>query len=542
MSGPDKFWSRREFLKIAGQAGLISAVPSLANAAVNFAADTVTISILHTTDLHGHILPTTGYDGTPDLGGLARCVTQLRRWRRQNPHTILIDVGDVYQGTDVGLRTKGALMIDLFNHLNFDAWIVGNHEFDWGIQPFIDAVTRSKMPVLAANMSFEGRFAGEHADAGHPFSRLQPYLLREIAGIRIAIIGVTTPGMPFWFRPEFIRDLQFAYPIEPVRRAIVKAKAEGAHAIIIAGHMGLKRRSGGDDFANSVVALTSEFPEVSVFIAGHTHQLVPRRMTNNVLVTQADHFGIHVGRVDLVFDRQSKRLLGREAYCERMDRRFRPNHIVLSRAKPHLDASDVALTEPIGTLAETFRVRGHNQQPSDVEELIGVAICECLHERGTAVNGAFHGLFDSDHDLPAGPKTISDIWNILPFENYVVTAELTHDELKMIMEEMYASHEPRSLIGFEVATIGSGPDRRVSSLTSVNGASPRQTEKYVIAFNSFDSRSAGHRFMKLRSLLETPAAHCVFHDVQTRDAVIDYFHRHKIVRRSQLMTDLQAAA
>ncbi len=77
--------------------------------------------------------------------------------------------------------------------------------------------------------------------------------------------------------------------------------------------MGLKSRGGGDDFANNVIALTSEFPEVAVFIAGHTHQPITSRLTNSVLFTQADHFGIHVGRVDLAFDRRSKRLLRREA-------------------------------------------------------------------------------------------------------------------------------------------------------------------------------------------------------------------------------------
>src|SRR6202011_822677 len=267
---------RREFLKTIGQAGLFCAAPPIARSAAALNDDTVQISILHTTDLHGHILPTTDYQGNADLGGFARCVTQIRRWRRQNRNSILIDIGDVYQGTDVSLRTNGALMIDLFNHLKFDAWIVGNHEFDWGMQPFIDSRQRSKMPVLAANMSLEGRRSGEIDDPGTPFARVQPYLLREIAGIRIAVIGVTTPGMPFWFRPEFVRDLQFAYPVEPVRRAIAKAKAEAADAIVIAGHMGLKQRGGGDDFANNVIALTTEFPEVPVFIAGHTHQLVPR--------------------------------------------------------------------------------------------------------------------------------------------------------------------------------------------------------------------------------------------------------------------------
>ncbi|PYL67426.1 MAG: hypothetical protein DMF20_03515, partial [Verrucomicrobia bacterium] len=99
----DKAWSRRDFLKLVGRAGMASAVPTLASAAA-LNPDTVCISILHTTDLHGHILPTFDYDGKPDCGGLARCATQIRRWRRENPNSILIDVGDVYQGTDVSLR------------------------------------------------------------------------------------------------------------------------------------------------------------------------------------------------------------------------------------------------------------------------------------------------------------------------------------------------------------------------------------------------------------------------------------------------------
>src|SRR5881394_1274445 len=157
MSDADRPWTRREFLKLAGQAGLLSTVPTLASASAALNPDTVCISILHTTDLHGHILPTADYNGTPDYGGLARCAAKIRHWRRQNSNSILIDAGDVYQGTDVSLRNKGELMIDLFNHLKYDAWIVGNHEFDWGIETFINAVGKSEMPVLAANMSMEGK-------------------------------------------------------------------------------------------------------------------------------------------------------------------------------------------------------------------------------------------------------------------------------------------------------------------------------------------------------------------------------------------------
>jgi len=165
MLHPDGFWTRRDFLKLAGRAGLLSAFPTLACAAAELEPDTVCISILHTTDLHGHILPTADYNGNPDYGGLARCVAQIRRWRRQNSNSILIDVGDVYQGTDVSLRNKGELMIDLFNHLRYDAWIVGNHEFDWGIETFLNALQRSAMPVLAANTVLDGKPAGASSDS-----------------------------------------------------------------------------------------------------------------------------------------------------------------------------------------------------------------------------------------------------------------------------------------------------------------------------------------------------------------------------------------
>src|SRR6266571_8457696 len=202
MFDAERSWTRREFLKLAGRAGVLSAVPTLASAATALNSDTVCISILHTTDIHGHILPTSDYDGNPDRGGLARCVTQIRRWQKENVNSILIDIGDVYQGTDLGLRSKGELMIDLFNYLKYDAWIIGNHEFDWGIEPFSRAVARSTMPVLAANTLLEGRPAGEFSDVKHPFTKIHPLILKEIAGIKLAIIGVTTPGMSFWLRPE----------------------------------------------------------------------------------------------------------------------------------------------------------------------------------------------------------------------------------------------------------------------------------------------------------------------------------------------------
>jgi 2',3'-cyclic-nucleotide 2'-phosphodiesterase (5'-nucleotidase family) len=542
MFAPDRSWTRREFLKLAGQAGLVSAVPTLASAAAALNPDKVCISILHTTDLHGHILPTSDYDGNPDRGGLARCATQIRRWRGENANSILIDVGDVYQGTDVSLRNKGALMIDLFNHLEYDAWVVGNHEFDWGMECFEHALQQSNMPVLAANMLLEGKPAGEFPDAKHPFAKIQPFILKEIAGIKLAIIGVTTPGMPFWLWSEFTRGLDFRHPVEPVRRAIVRAKSRGADAIVLTGHMGLKTRTGGDDFANTVMALTSEFPEMAVFIAGHTHQDVPSRLTNGVLFTQADHFGIHVGRVDLLFDRNSKKVLRREAICELMDDSVGFDHAIISRAKSQLSESDAALSEPIGELAETLRGRSQPGRPSDLERLIGAAIMEMLLERNVPVHGVMHGTFDDKADLVAGPKTVHDIWNVIPYENYVVTARLSPEEIKTAMEDVFASHEKRNLLGFQVKTEGRGDDCKIVSMILANREPLDRNRKYVIAFNSFDARSGGHHFMKLRAFLERPEANCILHPVQTRDALIGYFQRHKIVRRIAAVNPLAIAA
>jgi len=536
------YWTRREFLKLAGQAGLLSAVPTLASATAALNPDTLCISILHTTDLHGHILPTTDYNGNPGRGGLARCATQIRRWRRENPNSILIDVGDVYQGTDVSLRNKGALMIDLLNHLEYDAWVVGNHEFDWGMEYFEHALQQSNMPVLAANMLMEGKLAGEFPDAKHPFAKVQPFILKEIAGIKIAIIGITTPGMPFWLWPEFTRGLAFRHPVEPVRRAIASAKSGGAGAIVLTGHMGLKTRTGGDDFANTVMALTSEFPEVAVFIAGHTHQDVPSRLTNGVLFTQADHFGIHVGRIDLLFDRNSKKLLRREAICELMDNRFSFDQMVLSRAKSHLAESSAAVSERIGELADTLRGRSRPGRPSDVERLIGAAIMEMLLERNVPVDGVMHGTFDDKADLIAGPKTVYDVWNIIPYENYIVTAQLSPEELKIAMEDVFASHEKRNLLGFELKTEGRRDDCKIVSMALANRKPLDRNKKYVIAFNSFDARSGGHHFMKLRAFLERPEANCILRPVQTRDALIGYFQRHKIVHRMAAVNALAIAA
>ena len=522
---------RREFLRLCSGAAIAALAPPRLRAAENFPRDVVSLSILHTTDLHGHILPSANYDGRSDLGGLARCSTQIERWRKENPNSLLIDIGDVYQGTQFALDDQGQSMIDLFNLLRYDAWIVGNHEFDWGIEPFLKVVERSAMPVLAANTLLEGKAAGEFADARHPFAKIQPYVLKEMGGIKLAIVGLTTPGMPFWFTPRFIDGMEFQDPIGPARRAIREARAAGADAVILAGHMGLKERTGGDDFANRAMSLILEFPESSVFIAGHTHQDISSRLTNGTVLTQADHFGIHVGRVDLLFDRSTRKLLHQEARTELMDGRIALDPVVLSRTQPQLARAAAVLAEPVGELVETLSARARPGEPTPIVSLIAAAISEVLEERGLTIDGVFHGLFD-EHAFKKGRKTIGDIWAILPYENFLVTAELDSVALRVMMEEVWQSRETRSLAGFRFSIAGAGKERRLTNLRLSDGRPLDPSRRYRIAMNTFDASSGGHRFMKLREMLERPEAHCTYHPVQTREVLIAYFRRHKVVRGS----------
>jgi len=142
-------FSRRNFITSA--AGLVAG--SIVPAWARDDRQIRTVSIFHTTDLHGHLQPTSTYDGITNVGGLARCATQIKQWQKASPHHLLIDVGDIYQGTIAGYQSQGRMMIDLFNKLNYDDWVMGNHEFDWGLNVVADAAQRSKMPIITGNVT-----------------------------------------------------------------------------------------------------------------------------------------------------------------------------------------------------------------------------------------------------------------------------------------------------------------------------------------------------------------------------------------------------
>jgi 2',3'-cyclic-nucleotide 2'-phosphodiesterase (5'-nucleotidase family) len=518
-------FTRRRFLRSLGRGALLASLPVPLWAGD---ADAVTISLLHTTDLHGHILPTVDYNGRPDLGGLARCATQIRQWRNANPNSLLLDIGDVYEGTELGLHTRGAMMIRCLNALAYDAWVVGNHEFDWGIEALSSCVGESTMPVLSGNAMVGGKPVGA---LDGPLGKLRPWIIREIAGIRIAIIGLTTPGLSSWLPPEYLRGFEALDPVEALRGILREVSAQKSDAIVVTGHMGLKRR---DDEANRVGALTAEFPQLVAYFGGHTHQNIPSETIHGVLYTQSDHFGIYAGKLDLTFDRASRNLLHREAITVQMDRQIAFDPTILALAQSEIDAANLVLTQPIGELTEPFGVATAFGRPSDVERLIASGIMASLRKLGTEVDAVVHGLFDGTAPFVAGPKTVADAWAVLPYENGIVSISVTREDLLAIAQELGAapSREARNLMGVRVVGAAVGKAFRVDDLRAADGS---PLAAYRIAMNSYDSQSAGRRFPVLAQLVARPSSQRVLHAVQVRDALVDFFVTRQKVSRASLL-------
>jgi len=521
--------SRRGFLRTSAILTGLSFVPRFLHAAPVGS----TVSILHTTDLHGNVLPTSNYDGVSDLGGFARCAAQIRKWRKENPHCLTVDAGDVYQGTQVGLSTRGRIMMDGFNLLNYDAWVPGNHDFDWGIECLNEAMDRSQSSVIVVNAKIGERQISQESK-GKGLDRAVTFVIKEVGGFKIALVGITTPGLPFWLHPDNLGDFNVIDPVDPVHQAMREAKAAGAEAIVFVGHMG--SRQPFDDFANRVGTLAGAFPDAAVYIGGHTHRDLPSEMVKGLPYTQSAYFGINCGKVDLTFDPDTRTLLKVETGTTRMDDNIAPDPAVLSMAQKDLDAAETIQSTKVGEFTTPLTTETSPEAPSEVERLIGTAITVGLKERKIAVDGVLHGIF-SEEIVPPGPVTVATAWKIIPYENYILTAELTASQLRLILEEALNSsrRSDRSLLGFRVRVKGKERERRIESMTLADGTPMDPNKRYLIAFNSFDAMSAGQRLMRLRAMLREPECKSTQHPVQTREALIAFISEKGKVGVADLM-------
>jgi len=496
--------SRREFL--------IGSGAWLGAAALGFTKDRglglKTISIFHTTDLHGHIVPTQTYGGVGDLGGFARCASCIRQWRKEAPDSLLVDAGDVYQGTAESLLNRGAMMIGLFNRLGYDGWVLGNHDFDWGPQALEENLTISKSPVLTGNLDRDGKAPGSYDGA---WGAVKPWTMKEVGGIRVALIGLVTPGLPYWLAPETLGGVLPTDPVASLRRSLAEARSEKADVIVVLGHMGWRTE---DDFANPIRAVLESDAGIDVFLGGHTHQNRPSWEMGSALCSQAGYFGIQCGRVDLTLDLETRKIVSRKAFSMLMDKRFALDPVVMEVAAPELKKAGGQLAQKIGSVKTMIPGRGEG---SRLVQLFCEFFMEALQRNQTPVDGIFHGSFGTG-DLAAGDLTVADAWEMLPYENLLTIAELSAAQLiEIVHEEQGERNSDRTLFPFDLELDSEGNPLRFL----YQGAPVAADRRFKIGFNSYDAQSGGRRLMRLRAILAAPEAKRLTTLIDTRGALID---------------------
>jgi len=486
----------------------------------------VPITILHTCDLHGHILPTEDYNGHTNVGGLARCATAIQQVRAHEKNVLLVDAGDTIQGSAASYLSDGQVMVKLLNLLRYDAWVWGNHEFDWGLDKLQACAEQAEMPILNANLLAA---PGDWPAAG-PALRIagenKPFIVREMDGVKVGIIGLTTPGIPNWNRPRTTAGLQFKDSIDTLRQLLPVVKAAGAQVLVLVCHQGDRER--GDDHANQVNAIARNFPELTVIIGAHTHQNHPELKLGDVMYTQAGYSGVWLGRVDLVFDTDKGRVAQQHAVTLPMDEHVPLDPDVMKIARPDLARGAQMSHTVVGEATGEFWVRGAPQAETPMHDLLFEAIAEALRDRGVKVDAIVHGLLNPKAGLAPGPVTIGDIWRVVPYENTIGVAQLTPAELREILEEnakTYSGMYFRGIWGLKW-TLAPKADVQVVALTREDGSPLDEKQRVAVAFNSHELASGGLRWNKLRALADRPEAKLVEYDFQTRQAVIDFVRRH----------------
>ncbi|EJL6267707.1 bifunctional metallophosphatase/5'-nucleotidase [Vibrio cholerae] len=253
------------------------------------------VTILGTSDLHGHFMP---WDYSADKlnlsGSLSQIATKVKTIRQEQPNVILVDAGDTIQGNFVETFKDEAIdpMMLGFNEMKYDVWVLGNHEFDFGFKVLNRSLTQFKGRSLAGNI--------QRPD-GNPF--LPGYTIIERGGIKIGVIGMDTPmTQVFAEGTNRLEGMTFTNPTLEVQK-IIKQIDPQVDAIVLVAHMGIENEN---DITNTgVTDIANGNPELDAIVAGHMHTLIDKAVVNGVIITEPDKYGRALSRIDLQFEEQN---------------------------------------------------------------------------------------------------------------------------------------------------------------------------------------------------------------------------------------------
>lgn len=412
------------------------------------------ITVIGTSDMHGNIWGYSYEDNAETANnGMARLYTYIEGVREENPDTILIDAGDDIQGTimtdDLYNDTPDEQhpVIAAMNFMGYDAMTLGNHEFNWGVDTARRILSQAHFPVLAANViDKDGNYATGYG-----------YIIKDIDGVRIAIIGTVTPDVPIWdSEKEGIADLTFLPANTAVRNAIDEI-GDDADVIIVSAHMGMYAEFDEDNGSDSAQKILDDNPEIDILQVAHNHVVVEEKQ-NGTVIGGCRNGGRDAARFDIYLDNKNNIV---DSTVEIVDmtgvvpsdeirsiplvKETHEKTIAYVNGGGSGDSGEggTALGSTTAKFQPENEIRGipegriHDTAVMDLINMIQ------LEASGADVSAA--ALFKDTSDLPEGDINYGNIFDIYKFDNTLYRVDVTGAELKAYMEwsaECYNQWKP----------------------------------------------------------------------------------------------------
>jgi 5'-nucleotidase len=286
---------RRKFLTssaIFGGAALLASPRSFA-----FNDGETVVTILHTNDTHSQIDPLPANDKNAGKGGVARRATLVKRVRKENPNTLLIDAGDVLQGTPYFNFYRGEVEYKAMSAIGYDASTLGNHEFDNGVEALAAALKFANFDIVSTNYDVKGTALE---------GRIKPYVVKTVGGIRIGLFGLGI-SLTALITPENFKGITYNDPVIAARNVVKTLREQERCALVVCmSHLGYPFNDRPSKNIDDV-KLAAQIDGIDFIASGHSHLFMdkPAEQTQpcgaKTLIFQVGKSGINVGRVDFTF-------------------------------------------------------------------------------------------------------------------------------------------------------------------------------------------------------------------------------------------------
>ena len=433
--------------------------------------DGVHITILHTNDIHARVQSTDDEGKTIGMDWLAGAI-----WAQKgaDEDTLALDAGDTFHGLTLINLSRGSNMAMLMNLSGFDAMTPGNHDFNFGSQRLIELASILNFPVLSANLM----------DKDKTQYIFRPYKSYDFNGVKVAVIGLSTPETAYKTNPFNVKDVAFTDPIAAAQELMPKLRA--SHDVVIGlMHMGLDKSS-----VVTTEQLVKAVPGFDVIIDGHSHTTLPKGMkVGNTLICQTGRYGHALGKVELVVKDHKLRkaqasLLNRQG-VEKLAKT--PDEGVVQALQEinmqvKMETETVVAESPRELTAAREIVR---TQESELGNLTADALRQATGADVAVVNGG-----NLRTSLPAGKITKGAVLDVFPFNNRVLTLAVDGKTLKSMLE-LSVQYLPAAFGGFlDVSGMTFTVDtkapagQRVSEV-KVQGQPLAESKNYMVAVNDF---------------------------------------------------------